>query len=248
MNYSKLHILNGDMLARQLKGLLSEPYFTFNECLIEGPLECKDLDEFFQNRLKYLAEMYPEMDTFAYLDLVSDLQKLKQLPKEVTLYLWFEQDLFCQTNLWFLSFLLTRFEFKGDAYWVSASSTNPYSFGAIRPEELLWRLDHVSALNLSVMASLWEAYSSSNGNELLDRCNDLGELKPIIWPAVEAYVNSLPSNSNRGPMQIIGEILNKHQGASFGKVFVEFQKIAPVYGYGDLQLKRLYDLVIMDRT
>ena len=63
--------------------------------------------------------------------------------------------------------------------------------------------------------------------------------------AIVAWVESVPSKNNpRKPTQVILEIINDLGTQEFSPIFKEFCKRAPVYGYGDLQVKRLLDKII----
>ena len=67
----------------------------------------------------------------------------------------------------------------------------------------------------------------------------------FIKPAVEALIDSNPENGNFGrPEKVLREILNEMEIPDFGNAFREFSKREPIYGFGDLQVKRLYDRIM----
>jgi hypothetical protein len=95
-----VHILNGDALAG---------YFPFEgekiicrECLIDGPLYGRLPDDFFEIRAAYISDSFhvPAEDYFR--NLKSEFDRLENIPHALSINVWFEHDLFCQANLWFM--------------------------------------------------------------------------------------------------------------------------------------------------
>jgi hypothetical protein len=65
---------------------------------------------------------------------------------------------------------------------------------------------------------------------------------PFISTAIKAHVARIPSESNLGqPAQTLLQILGELGTEEFGPVFQEFSKRESIYGFGDLQVKRLLD-------
>ncbi len=103
------HILNGDCLAEQLKETnLHGEVIIFRECLVEGNLAANDLKEFWQTRATYLSETYEvPVDTY-FPKPLAEFEKLHVVPDHFEVCLWFEHDLFCQANRWFVLSLLAE--------------------------------------------------------------------------------------------------------------------------------------------
>jgi len=58
--------------------------------------------------------------------------------------------------------------------------------------------------------------------------------------AVQAHKDRLPLNGNSGrPTQTLIRIMNELNTAEFGPIFREFSKREAIYGFGDLQVKRM---------
>ena len=98
------HILNGDCLAEQLaEAMLNENHIVFRECLIEGPFLGDTLLDFWENRAKFFSERYKVTNAEFWARTVSEFEKISEIPAGSEVCLWFENDLFCQANLWFLN-------------------------------------------------------------------------------------------------------------------------------------------------
>ena len=84
----------------------------------------------------------------------------------------------------------------------------------------------------------WQAIPSRQQNAT----NELSALYPFIKPAIQAHIERFPEDGSFGiPTQILVDILTVNPEASFGELFTEFCKQAPIYGFGDLQVKKLLD-------
>src|SRR5215216_6724838 len=104
-----VHVLPGDSLASSFKSLaLNGEMIVCRECLIDGDVSGDNLNKFFKRRADYLSDKYSSSSQY-YIDSVqSELEKLMPLPKWSEINLWFEYDLFCQVNMWFLISLLNK--------------------------------------------------------------------------------------------------------------------------------------------
>ena len=93
------HILNGDALAGSFADTkLEGEVIVFREALIDGDLGGNSLPEFWQTRTEY---MQVEKNEY-YASVVNEIEKILKAPGNSEFNLWFEYDLFCQVNLWFL--------------------------------------------------------------------------------------------------------------------------------------------------
>ena len=68
---------------------------------------------------------------------------------------------------------------------------------------------------------------------------------PFMLPAINAHIERIPEDGYLGrPKESLKEIMKELQTDKFGPVFQEFCKRESIYGFGDLQVKRLYDEVL----
>lgn len=98
--------------------------------------------------------------------------------------------------------------------------------------------------DLQLGQQLWTAYKDNHFEELIRLAKNQSFAFPYLQEIVQAHVDRFPKNGEIGrPEKVIQDIIQT--GADdFGKVFTEFWKRESIYGFGDIQLKRLYDKVL----
>ena len=103
-------------------------------------------------------------------------------------------------------------------------------------------------MELNTIASLWESYQNDDTERLIHAAKELESVYPFILTAVEAHLERKPTNENAGrPIQSLITIMEELDTEKFGPVFREFNKRESIYGFGDLQVKRLFDEIINNR-
>ena len=55
---NQFHILNGDALLERFPENIEGPKYIIRECLLEGRLEGETLEEFFENRAKFIENFF----------------------------------------------------------------------------------------------------------------------------------------------------------------------------------------------
>ena len=93
------NILNGDSLAYSFPDAKIEgDIIVVREGLIDGNLSGNNLQDFWHSRASYMGLTEAE-----YHDkIVSEFEKIMNAPDDSEFNLWFEYDLFCQVNMWFV--------------------------------------------------------------------------------------------------------------------------------------------------
>lgn len=236
----KIHVLAGDAIADNFKQAdINGETIVCRECLVEGDVNAASLKEFWQIRSKFITNNYGEKEEKYFQNSVGEFEKLRTLAtSETEVNLWFEYDLFCQVNLWFCLYLLKESKAKifrvapilrqGDEIWKG--------FGGLETEVLeKCFAERVKFNDAEILlgANLWKAYQIADF-ETLDK---LSETKSSCFPYLrevcraEIAKNSLPGRVLRGIMAA-GK-------TDFAEIFTEFTTQAGVYGFGDLQIKRL---------
>lgn len=100
----------------------------------------------------------------------------------------------------------------------------------------------VPIIEMDKIASLWNSYQSDDPEKLTNTAIELKVSFPFILQAVDAHIARIPTKNNPGrPVQALMEIMNDLETIDFAPVFKEFNKRESIYGYGDLQVKRLFD-------
>ena len=246
MNSPVIHILNGDALEDQFPKDLPGETLVFRECLIEGPKEVVEFEMFFASREAYLSDTYdPKIKENYSRELSIPLMKVvtEQTPAEVVL--WFEEDLFCQANFWFICHFLEGSGYSGKVTWAKPSGTARYNFGLLSKESLKAVFKERLLIDLTEIAPLWRAYSVNDSDELIRLVEGVAGLSQYIIPAALAYrdMNTSTIEKSRPYLSLL-EITKTLKTVHFGKVFMAFCKKEAVYGFGDLQVKRIFDRLV----
>ncbi len=247
------HILNGDSLAYSFPGAkIKGDIIVVREALIDGNLSGDYLHEFWRSRAKSLG--ITEADYHS--SVASEFEKIMHAPDNSEFNLWFEYDLFCQVNMWFIISIINALPGKKRVYAVFTSYLNKTSkqfwngFGQANSAELkLCYADRISLdnANLNFGGNLWMAYKNGNLEELTKLSKHQSAAFPYLKEVVKAHVDRFPNDGTKGrPEQVIEEITN-HISTDFHKVLVEFWNRESIYGFGDTQVKSLYDKVIQNR-
>lgn len=246
MNSPVIHILNGDALGDQFPKDLPGETLVFRECLIEGPKEVIEFETFFTSRAAYLSDTYdPTIEESYSLELSIPLMRVvtEQTPAEVVL--WFEEDLFCQANFWFICHFLKDSGYGGKVTWAKPSGTARYNFGLLSKESLIAVFKERLPIDLTEIAPLWQAYSVNDSDELIRLVEGITDLSEYIIPAALAYrdMNTSAIEQSRPYLSLLA-ITKTQKTADFGKAFMAFCQKEAVYGFGDLQVKRVFDKVM----
>src|SRR5690349_5300808 len=112
------HILNGDSLAYSFADSKIEGnIIVAREALIDGELSGNSLQDFWNARANYLGLTEAE-----YRDRVAgEFEKIMNAPDDSEFNLWFEYDLFCQVNMWFVIWMIDKLSITKTVYAVYTS-------------------------------------------------------------------------------------------------------------------------------
>lgn len=250
--HTSYHILNGDALLSQFpKQILGEKIIA-RACLVDGDVDGQSLDELYQNRAQFIARNYEEFSEADYFSkTVTEFNKIKSIPKEANINLWFEQDLFCQVNMWFIFHLLKEFEIQATISLVMPSSNLKYGFGSMSTSDLekaYHQKINISNSELTIFQKLWRLYQYNHTDEMLSIVRQINNNHPYLIQAIQAHIERIPSNNSLGrPIQSLIQIMKELEANSFGPVFQLFCQRESIYGFGDLQVKRMYDKILFDK-
>lgn len=243
--------MNGDCLAEQLAQTnINHDFIVCRECLIDGDVNAGGLADFWSIRAKYIAENFNVPTREYYSKTVREFEKLDKLPDHSEVCLWFENDLFCQANMWFVISILTAhpslkifrvfpmIEHKPDIW---------KGFGIAKPENLQLAYDNKILFtqdDLELGRNLWAAYQ--NGD--LDKLKHLAKTKSGCFQYLEevcqAHMDRFPTDKSLSrPERVIKEIMET-KSREFSIVFTEFTEKEGIFGFGDSQIKKMYDRLI----
>lgn len=248
-----INILNGDSLAYSFpEAKLPGETVVFRECLVDGDLSGDNLPHFWQSRTRYLEIT----DAEYHVSVVKEVDKILHAPDDSEFNLWFEYDLFCQVNMWFVISLINSLPTRKEVFAVYTSHLDKTSqhfwngFGPANSDELnicFSNRIYLSQSDLDFGQALWVAYKNNNLEELTNLSKKETTTLPYLGEVVKAHVERFPEDGQPGrPEKVIDDII-RNVSSDFQEVFQEFWKRESIYGFGDTQLKSLYDKIMQRR-
>lgn len=243
------HILNGDCLAEQLKQTnIQGQFIVCAECLIEGDLTGDTLSQFWTSRAKHIADTYNTTMHNYYNKCVIEFEKIIDLPGSSEVCLWFENDLFCQTNMWFVLSLLNKTQKQNKIFRVFPiieKNTDMWKGFGVSSAQMLEQA-HDSKIqftteDIRLGVNLWNAYKTSDFKKLKELSRQQSLCFQLLEEVCQAHIDRFPMDNSPGrPDQIVKEIIET-KSKDFQIVFSEFSDRQGIYGFGDLQVKNIYD-------
>ncbi len=247
------HILNGDSLAYSFPDTkIDGEIIVVREGLIDGDLSGDNLHDFWQSRARYMGLTEVEY----YNKVVKEFEKLMSAPDDSEFNLWFEYDLFCQVNIWFVLSLLNSLPIKKKVFAVFTSYLDRSNkqfwngFGPANASELkVCFTNRISLIDVDLQfgQELWKAYNNGDLEALIRLSKNQSPAFPYLQEVVIAHVDRFPQDGTKGRPEKVLEDITKNISTDFHQVFKEFWSRESIYGFGDIQLKHLYDKVMHDR-
>ncbi len=240
------HILNGDALKEQFPQKITGEIIVARECLVDGDISGDSLEELFVSRAKFIGEHYGATAQEYQDKVVAEFNKLNKIVPDAEINLWFEDDLFCQVNFWFVLHLLSKAKAKNPIYLVRPQKHSQYGFGGLDQVALNSIYEkRILLTDLEVLSSLWTIYQKGDVETLLTKVGKIEKKYPFILAAAQAHQARIPKDGHPGrPVKAIKEIMQELQTDDFGTIFKEFCKRESIYGFGDLQVKRIYERIM----
>ncbi|TYA59035.1 DUF1835 domain-containing protein [Formosa maritima] len=251
MSQDILHITNGHSLTNYLRELdVTGEILTWQEMLCEGPT-VRDVasEEFLTVRKTFLNNFYQieinEEDFYLELSILDDTERYSKI------ILWFEYDLFCHINMLAVIKLLKEKNINLPLYLVCSGrikgETQLKGLSELSAEELLKHYKEKIILtdsDIELAISLWHIYCGKDHNlfkpyliekssfKYLNNClkahlRRFPNLKSGLSVLEKNILTIIKEKSVKSKNQLIGYVLN-YQG---------------YYGFGDMQIERLIDLL-----
>jgi hypothetical protein len=236
-----VHVLNGDALAENFPFVGMQ--VVCRECFIEGPVVADNLDELWKLRAKFIAEAFDDEETAYYGFVKDEFEKLLAIEPEDDINLWFEHDLFCQTNLWFTLYYIQTNNLPNPLF-ISTPPAHGHDlwsgFGKMSANDLKTCFENrtkFSPKDIELGVSLWRAYAEYDIAKLLS----LGQTKSNCFPLLKEVCIAHHDRVNpeiQRPFKKLAEL--RARGLDdFDSLFAEFMKTEGIYGFGDLQVKNM---------
>jgi len=244
------HILNGDSLKEQFPTDILGEKIVARLCLVDGPVDAETDEELFKMRATFIHESFAEFSEEDYFNMsVLEIRKIENLPKNAMLNLWFEDDLFCQVNFWFLLYFISKNNKNFELNLVRPKQDSEYAFGGMSKKELVEAYQDkitITSGDLETLQEFWPLYQKNEIPELLSLAKSIIDNFPFLIPAISAHQDRLsdPSRPKAALLQIM-KTLNTNE---FAPVFRAFCQQETIYGFGDFQVKRLLDEVLREKN
>lgn len=240
-----VHILNGDALKEQFPtDQISGELVVMKECLVDGNVAAESLDEFIDVRAETLEELYQFSKEEYYEKAAPELRRINSIGSG-DVNLWFEDDLFCQVNLWFVCHLLHQK--SSTLFLIRPEKHTQYGFGGLNQGELIQAFENKHRLNsveVTLLSNLWSAYQHNDIQQLNQLSDKIAVALPFVPIAIQAHLDRHIADEKEGkPARVLRQIMEELGEEDFSAVFREFARREPIYGFGDLQVKRIYDIL-----
>lgn len=241
------HILNGDCLADQLSQTkINQNYIVCRECLIDGNLYADNIADFWNVRAHFIAKSYPVSTKDYFIKTVNEFEKLDNLPENSNICLWFENDLFCQANMWFVISYLANYPtfniFRVFPIIENKKNTwKGFSIANANKLEKAYRSKVAfTSKDIELGKDLWAAYQKGDFDKLKQLSRIKSDCFAFLEEVCQAHIDRFPMDGTLGrPDKVVKEILDNFS-TEFEDVFSEFSNREGIYGFGDLQLKNIY--------
>lgn len=239
------HIANGDFLAEDLrKTSIKGEIIVCREALVYGDLKADSLEAFWKIRAKSISEDYKVSKESYYQKSVSEFEKILNIPEGSDVNLWFEDDLFCQVNLWFCISLLSKINdlkiyrvfptTNAESHWKGFSEADNSDLDESLKTKVLFNENDIKlALNLL------NAYQNNDIRSLQQLSKNQTGCFHHLSEIIDAYINIKPE------VFIRKQIENGLR--DFDSVFKKFQEELGIFGFGDLQVKKFYEKVLNEK-
>ena len=235
-----LHVLPGDAVVEKFKATKIEGEIAVcREALIDGDVSGETLPEFWENRARFHSLESQKGEDDYHETVVREFAKLTALQSGSAINLWFEYELFCQVNMWFCLSLLdgsTADIFRVEPV-VALDREIWDGFGNLSPEDLRKCFEarvRLSPDDVDLGAKLWSAYKERDHSELARLSTSKSPAFPMLQKVCDAEIEK-----EFRPKEIIREVA-EGAGSNFDEVFRAFKARAGVYGYGDTQVKKIW--------
>ncbi|GAB3255014.1 hypothetical protein GCM10027347_15790 [Larkinella harenae] len=246
-----LHILNGDAMAGAFaeSNILrpSDESVIWREALSEGPVraEVDTLRELWDIRQAWLR-VYASNPNLSYDQMVvEEFERLTKPTDYETIYLWFEQDLFCQINLVFLLAQLATFPLgttRIKQISVDSVPDEPFFKGmgqltGAQLATLYLQAEELTQHELKLAVRVWNAYASMKPltiQGLLDA--DFGRLR-FLKDALVLHLQRFPfTENNLNLMEHLLTVILMEGPVPEATLIERFLRQDRVYGITDLSV------------
>ncbi len=235
------HIVTGDALAGTFRRTgLEGPVIVSRECLIDGPVADEDETTFWNKRAAFIVDSFGASPNEYFEQVKSEFDKIRSITTDDEVYLWFEHDLFCQTNMWFTVSLLAKqgitrvFRInpliRNNAKWEGfRSHTSTDLIHCFEKRVAFAKGDFTLGVNL------WDAYRRADVVALAFYSRSLSPCYPFLEDICRAEVERKRKDR---PRKVLEDLLSQGY-TDFNDLFSQFTQTEGIYGFGDSQVNNM---------
>lgn len=238
------HILNGDALLNQFPNI-EGTIIICRECMIDGPIQGKDESVFFDHRAQFIADYFDTSEENYNDKCLKELFKMDLITSDDEINLWFEDDLFCQSNLWFIIHMLCTRGLNKISL-VRPNHNGWMGFGSMNTTALKEVYDSrisIGSQSSQHFSELWKAYQHENISQMKEMALYLRAIVPRLPQVIKAHADRNRGSISEGRPEKALRALKEKGFKDFGEVFNWFSENEGIYGYGDLQIEKMWDRI-----
>lgn len=248
-----LHITNGTSLTNYLEQLdicNAHNTITWQETLCVGPtVEKIDSKEFIKTRKAFFKSFYDiKLSTN---EITKEFNKLNDISGFTSIVLWFEYDLFCHINMVAVISLLQQKNIALPIYLVCSGRVEGEKglkgLSELKPKQLEHHYKHKVKLNkddIALAKHIWRIYCGKDHNLLLPLVLEESSFK-YLNSCLIAHIKRFPdTRSGISTLEYnVLKLIKENQITSRRHLLGYALHYQGYYGYGDLQLERVIDLL-----
>jgi hypothetical protein len=227
-----LHMLSGDCLADAVRGIVAgDTAAVLREALADGPLPAIGDPEFAAIRSGFNGISEDEYRR----GFVSEVAKFRAPGLFDEICLWFGDDVFCQVNMWFCLSTVAGSEAHISRVFPASLDFGGESAGGLRSAMTARVRFEPSGIDLG--RKLWDGFRLRDHNALASlRTNEARGFRGLSETVDAAIaIDERPRIAVENAVATFGD--------DFEAVFRYFSRNEPIYGFGDRQVRRLFDLL-----
>ncbi|MEP6794279.1 MAG: DUF1835 domain-containing protein [Saprospiraceae bacterium] len=235
------HILNGDVLAAKFpRAEIPGQIIVIREAFIEGPLSGEFSNDYWEKRAAFFTSTYDADEHDYAKQFLSQLKRMDQIQQDNEVYLWFEDDLFCQANMWFaVKYISSKVTAKFFRIFPIEDRIHWNGFGKAEMNELINCLNECKELESNDVAlsnSIWNAYVENDEEKLKSLSLIVSKGFRFLPEVISVHLERTSKDGGYGrPQQTLIEILNQGR-TNFYEICDAFWEKNAIYGFGDLQV------------
>lgn len=240
----RYHILNGDALATRFPlEIMTGEVIVIREAFMDGPVSTRYDDDYWEAREKYIQTTYNETPGHYESHVMTEFENLRSINSTDEVYLWFEDDLFCQCNMWFaVDYIRQWSQPKMYRVFPKADAQNWMGFGRANSEDLRDYFKNALVLepqDIVHLQNLWKAFVQADQQSLQQLSTIPCRAIRFQEDVIEAQLDRMQDQtSTRRPYRTLLSLKNEGD-LTFYQLFEKFSRQEGIYGFGDTQVMNM---------